>query len=331
VEIKERIRHRFWGWNGLSFNNYMVINKTNTDPPLHWSMWLGGPTLLIINDGFAAYLERGNRFSRVVGAGFPIPYLGARETIRAIVDLRPQVREAQVNAWTNDGIKIFMRVRVECQISPDQAENPASGKLVYPFDKRAVRQAVEFTAVRSRDGKLGEVGWLDGTMGNITGRLSHHISSYHFDELFMQNHSHGQILSPEAMNELLESTNTHLKEAAGVKVLSIQIIEIAIPAEIRQQRLNVWGAKKDSLVSRIHGEAQAYRIRINEETRARAQPDLIVAIAKSLGKVDAAHFPDEPLLMSLSGILDQGLRDPMVQNYMTRGTLDALQRLKDLL
>jgi len=47
--------------------------------------------------------------------------------------------------------------------------------------------------------------------------------------------------------------------------------------------------------------------------------------------VDAAHFPDEPLLMSLSGILDQGLGDPLVQTYMARGTLDALKKLKDLL
>ena len=74
-----------------------------------------------------------------------------------------------------------------------------------------------------------------------------------------------------------------------------------------------------------------YLIRTNEEARARAQRDLIVAIAKSLGQVDAAHFPDEPLLLSLSGILDQGLRDPLVQSYMARGTLDALKKLKDLL
>ena len=330
-EIRERIRHRFWGWNGFSQNNYLVIRSTKLDPPVHWSTWLGGPTFLIINDGYAAYLERCNCFSRVVGSGIPIAYLDARETIRTIVDLRPQVREADVNAWTNDGIKFKIRVRVEFQIDPGPAQKQAKVKLVYPLNADAVRKAVEFTAVRLRDGKFEESDWRDGTVGSINGLLAHHIYSFHFDELFMNNEGHGQILSTQVMNSLLEKANKHLREAAGVRVLSIQIIEIAIPAEIRQQRLNVWGAKKDSMVSRIQGEAQAYKIRTNEEARARAQRDLIVAIAKSLGNVDAAHFPDEPLLMSLSGILDQGLGDPLVQTYMARGTLDALKKLKDLL
>ena len=330
-QIRDRIRHRFWGWNSFSQNNYLVIRSTKLEPPMHWSTWLGGPTFLIINDGFAAYLERSSCFSRVIGAGFPIPYLDARETIRTIVDLRPQVREADVNAWTNDGIKFTIRVRVEFQIDPAAPQNHGKAKLVYPFNPEAVRKAVEFTAVRFRDGKLEESDWRDGTIGSINGLVAHHIYSFHFDELFMNNEGHGQILSTQVMNSLLEKANKHLREAAGVKVISIQIIDIAIPAEIRQQRLNVWGAKKDSLVSRIQGEAQAYKIRTNEEARARAQRDLIVAIAKSLGNVDAAHFPDEPLLMSLSGILDQGLGDPLVQTYMARGTLDALKKLKDLL
>jgi regulator of protease activity HflC (stomatin/prohibitin superfamily) len=331
AEIKERIRHRFWGWNGFSFGNYLVIRSAKLESPTHWSTWLGGPTFLIINDGFAAYLERSSCFSRVVGSGFPIPYLDARETIKTIVDLRPQVREADVNAWTNDGIKFTIKVRVEFQIDPDSPQNHRNIKLVYPCNREAVRKAVEFTAVRFRDGKLEESDWRDGTIGSINGLLAHHIYSFHFDELFMNNEGNGQILSTQVVQSLLEKANKHLREAAGVKVLGIQITDIAIPAEIRQQRLNVWGAKKDSLVSRIQGEAQAYKIRTNEEARARAQRDLIVAIAKSLGNVDAAHFPDEPLLMSLSGILDQGLGDPLVQTYMARGTLDALKKLKDLL
>jgi regulator of protease activity HflC (stomatin/prohibitin superfamily) len=328
-DVRERIRHRFWGLNGFSFNNYLVIRDTKLKPLMHWSTWLGGPTFLIIMDGFAVYLERGNCFSRVVGSGFPIPYMDARETIRAIVDLRPQVREANVNAWTNDGIRVTVKIRVEFQIDP--CTSTGNTKLVFPCNPDAVRKAVQFTAVRFRDGKLEESDWLDGTVGSLNGLVAHHISSYHFDELFMRNEGNGQILSVNAVNMLLEKANKHLRETAGVKLVSIQIIEIAIPAEIRQQRLNVWGAKKDSLVSRIQGETQAYKIRVSQEARARAQCELIAAVARSLGKVDPSHFPDESLLMSLSEVLDQGLRDPIVQTYMARGNLDALKRLKELL
>ena len=61
--------------------------------------------------GFAAYLEYGNTFGRVVGAGVPIPILDNRETIKAVVDLRPQIREFDVNGWTKDGIPTLDTVR----------------------------------------------------------------------------------------------------------------------------------------------------------------------------------------------------------------------------
>jgi regulator of protease activity HflC (stomatin/prohibitin superfamily) len=328
--IRERIWHRLWGWYGFSTKNFMVIKDTKLEPAPIGAPGLVVLTFLVIMDGFAVYLERGNCFSRVVGAGIPIPYLDARETIKAVVDLRPQLREGKVNAWTNDGIKVTLKIRAEIQIVPGALQSTGKVKLAYPFDPRAVRRAVEYTAVRFRDGKLQEVNWDEGAMGSVTGLLARHVSSHHFDELFMSNEGDGQILSPQVMNALLEKSNRQLKETAGTCVKSLQITDIKIPIEIRHQRLDVWAAEKDSLVSRIRGEAQAYRIRTSEEARARAQRDLIVAIAKSLQQVEPSHF-SEPLLLSLSGILDQGLRDPLVQTYMTQGALDSLKRLKELL
>ncbi len=330
-EIKERIWHRLWGLQGLSFYNYIVIKDTQLAPNIQWSTWLGGPTYLIINDGAAVYLERGNRFSRVVGAGFPVPHLNARETIKAVVDLRPQTRRASVSAWTNDGIKVTIKVQVEFQIESNPVRDSSNSKLVYSFDPQAVCKAVEYTAVRMREGKLQEVDWREGTMGSVTGLLAHHISSHRLDELFIRNQGDGQMLSLQVISTLLEKSDKRLREAIGVHVTSLQIIEVSTPSEIRHQRLNVWGAQKDSLITRIQGEAQAYKIRTIEEARAKAQRDLIVAITKSLGRVDDPSRLPEPLLLSLSGILDQGLKDPLVQTYMARETLDALARLKDLL
>lgn len=329
--IRERIWHRLWGcYDLLRFKKFTVINDTKLKPAPHWSTWLGGPTFLVIIDGFAVYLERGNCFSRVVGASIPVPYLDARETIKAVVDLRPQLMEGQVNAWTNDGIKVTLKIRAEVQIIPGAPQITGKVKRAYPFDPQAVRKAVEYTAVRFRDAKFQEVKWDEGAMGSLTGLLARHISSHHFDELFMSNGGDGQILSPQVMSAVLEKANRQLRESAGVGLRSLQITEITIPPEVRHQRLDVWAAEKDSLVSRIRGEAQAFRIRTSEEARARAQRDLIVAIAKSLQRVEPSHFP-EPLLLSLSGILDQGLQDPLVQTYMAQGALDSLKRLKELL
>ena len=329
-EVKERIWHRLWGWHGFfSFQNYMIVKDTKIESSNHWSTWLGGPAFLVIYDGFAAYLERGNCFSRIVGA-FPITYLDPRETMKAVVDLRPQIRDGQVNAWTKDGIRITLKIRVEFQIEPGISQNSSDAKLVYSFNPLAVRKAVEYTAVRLRDGKLQEADWCEGTMGTVTGFIGHHVCSRRMDELFLSNGGGGQVLSPGVITVLIEKANSSLSRDAGVRILSLQITDIVIPQDVRRQRLDVWEAQKDSLVTRIHGEAQAYEIRTNEAALAKAQRDLIVAIAKSLGRVDPSHFP-EPLLLSVSGILEQGLKDPLVQTYMAKGTLDALKRLQDLL
>ncbi|MBI1792678.1 MAG: hypothetical protein HYR70_00620 [Chloroflexi bacterium] len=330
LEVKERIWHRLWGWYGsFSFKNFMVVTDTKLESSNHWSTWLGGPAFLIIYDGFAVYLERGNCFSRVVGAS-SVTYLGARETMKAIIDLRPQIRDGQVNAWTKDGIRIKIKMRVEFQIEPAQSMNSSDAKLVYPFNPIAVRKAVEFTAVRIRDGKLQEADWREGTIGNVTGLVGHHISSCRMDELFLRNGGGAQMLSPGVITGLIEKANIKLTRDAGVRILSLQITDIETSPYVNRQRLDVWEAEKDSLVTRIRGESQAFEIRTNEAVLAKAQRDLIVAIAKSLGKVDSSHFP-EPLLLSVSSILDQGLKDPLVQTYMAKGTLDSLKKLQDLL
>ena len=307
LEVKERIWHRLWGWYGsFSFRNYMVVKDTKLESSNHWSTWLGGPAFLIIYDGFAVYLERGNCFSRVAGAP-SIAYLDPRETIKAIVDLRPQIRDAQVTAWTKDGIKIKIKMRLEFQIEPGTAMNSSDSKLVYPFNSIAVRKAVEFTAVRLRDGNPQEADWCEGTIGNVTGLVGHHISSRRTDELFLKNGGGGQMLSSAIITGLIEQANAGLIRDVGVRILSLQIIDIAISPDVNRQRLDVWEAEKDNLVARIYGEARAYEIRMHEAVLARAQRDLIVAIAKGLEQVDSSHFP-EPLLLSVSNILDQGLK-----------------------
>lgn len=329
-EVRERIWHRLWGWYGLfSSQSSMVIKDTTIKSSNHWSTWLGGPAVLIIYDGFAAYLERGNSFSRVVGA-LPIAYLDPRETIKVVVDLRPQIRDGHISAWTKDGIPVTVKMRVEFQIEPGVSQNISGSNLVYPCNSLAVRKAAEYTAVRLRDGKLEEADWCEGTMGKVTGYVGRHVCSHRLDELFMNNGGTGQMLSPHVISGLIEEANASLSANAGVRILSLQITDLDVPPGIRRQRLDVWEAEKDRLVTRIHGETQAYEIRAKEVAQAKAQRDLIITIAKTLARVDPAHLP-EPLLFSVSGILDQGLHDPLVQTYMAKGTLDALKKLQDLL
>jgi hypothetical protein len=224
-------------------NDSIVVKDVNLAPSNHWSTWLGGPAPLIIYDGFAVYLERGNRFSRVVGAGFPLRYLDTHEIIKAVVDLRPQIHESKVSAWTKDWVKITIGTRVEFQIEAGSPERPSDTQLVYSFNPLAVRKAVECTAVRMQNGKLEESDWREFTVGKTMDLLAHHISSHLLDELLLHNEESGRMLSSEVMKVLIKNANASLKEI-GSQIISLQIINVSIQPSVLPQQLDAGGAKR---------------------------------------------------------------------------------------
>ena len=324
-EVGIRVWNRLWGWHQRLLPKFIIINSTRLDPPDHWSKWLGGPAYLVVYDGFAAYLEYGNRFNAVVGAQVPIRELDPRETIKAIVDLRPQFRNFEVNGWTKDGIKVILGVRVESRIGSNYSPEKDDPRLLYPFDSPSVQRAVEYTAVREHEGKLVEVDWCERVTGRIRGLLAHHITSRRLDELFLTDRGDKQVLSADVLRQLLEEVNNGLRDA-GIHVSNIQITGTQIPEDVYGQRLDVWKSGKDSTVTRIRGEAHAYEIRVGEEARARAQRELILSITRSLAGINPGQYA-EATLLSLSKVLDQGLKDPLVRTFMARDTIALLEEL----
>ena len=319
---------------------YLLIRDVNLDPPNHSATWLGGPALLIVFDGYALYLERGNRFSRIVGAGKNIPFLEIYETIKAIVDLRPQVKIKEYGAWTKDGIRIVIQIRLEFRIKPPASEK-TDEQLVYPYDPAAIRRAVDRTAVRfdHLEKKLVEYDWQEGVWGQAQGILADYVSRHFLDDLFLAKRVAGQIFSSQARAELLQE----LKEKAnslGVDVTDLQITRVAIPEQVNQQRLRFWEAERQKLATITAATAKAYEIRTREKARAEAQRDVIVAVAEGIKKaalsqvvpsqVDPSQLP-ESLLLSLSDILDQGLKDPLTRTYITKETIETLEKLKVLI
>lgn len=150
IEPAKIIRYRLHGkfklpapFTMLFQFKYIMAKEGQLAKSDQWPAWtarnLGGPLLLIVFDGCALYIERGNRFSRVVGPGDKIPFLEWYETIKYVVDLRPKVREDKFDVWTKDGIKIEIRARVESRIGDPKKKDP-EGKLIYPYDPVAVQK-----------------------------------------------------------------------------------------------------------------------------------------------------------------------------------------------
>lgn len=291
---------------------------------------LGGPLTLIVFDGCALYLERGGRFSRVVGPGEKAPFLELHETIKYVVDLRPKVKMDNISAWTKDGINITLTIRIECRIGDPAKKDPASG-LVYPFDPLAVKKAIERYALRwpNPQEEPSEFTWVDAAWGQVTNIFPGYIGSRMLDDILIADRQGGQILSSEA----IENINKKLNQGTnlfGVYVTDLQITKMEIPEEVKKQHKDNWEAERQSIATITDGKAKAFSIRSRERARADAQKDLILAIADGLEKNKSKNFV-EPLLLSLSGVLDESLQDPLTKAYLAKETLDTLEKLQKML
>ncbi len=312
---------------------YIIFKDGMIDKADKWVEWsaqhLGGPITLTVFDGCALYLERGHRFSRVVGPGDQVPFLEWYETIKYIVDLRPKVKVDSFDVWTKDGIKVKCTARITCRVG-DPAKKPDS-ELVYPFDPLAVKKAIERYALRWPNPleEPSEFTWMDAAWGQVTGIVPGYIGSRMLDDLLMAERQSGQILSPETIKDLTGKLN-QATSSFGVYVLDFQIQQIKAPAKVIDQQNENWKAVRQGIATVIDGQAKAFNIRSREKARAEAQRDLILAIADGLEKNASGNYA-EPLLLSLSGVLDQTLQDPLARAYLAGETLDTLEKVRNLL
>ena len=320
--------------NVMTQTMYIIAKDGELEKIDKWTAWmachLGGPLTLIVFDGCALYLERGGRFSRVVGPGEKAPFLELHETIKYVVDLRPKVKMDNISAWTKDGINITLTIRIECRIGDPAKKDPASG-LVYPFDPLAVKKAIERYALRwpNPQEEPSEFTWVDAAWGQVTNIFPGYIGSRMLDDILIADRQGGQILSSEA----IENINKKLNQGTnlfGVYVTDLQITKMEIPEEVKKQHKDNWEAERQSIATITDGKAKAFSIRSRERARADAQKDLILAIADGLEKNKSKNFV-EPLLLSLSGVLDESLQDPLTKAYLAKETLDTLEKLQKML
>jgi hypothetical protein len=274
-----------------------------------------------------------------------MPLLERFERIKEVVDLRPQTKEDTIKPWTKDGIRIKMDIRVEIQINASQTAVLNSSKFRYPFDADAVKSAVEFTSVRLEDGKLQESDWIDSAWGNITGEFAGFVAAHSLDELFLspraESHTNGnhknndpeedmeQLLSREISEQVTNKVSANL-EKNGIKVLNLQITHIEVPEQVRKLRIKYWETVRLKISAQRNSRAEAEHIRARELTHAESQRTMLMTILKRLENVDPKDLT-EPLILSLSGILDQGLDDPIVRPLIAKESFAVLERMRKLL
>lgn len=289
------------------------------DPPDHWATIVGGPVKLNINVGHALYLERGGYFSRVVGQGSA--FLDWDERISAAVNVGPRNEEISVTAWTKEGIKVVVNAKGEYFLGHARTEYEEN--ILIPYDPESIRKAVEYTFRSGREANE----WLKSATGQTIGILGAYISNHFLDDLFLKDNNTFTLLSNANVSELLTTINAKL-QGYGVYLSNFQITEVILPPKVEKQRLKIWGANHKNFAVVTNGEVKAYQIRMREKARAEIQRDLIFTLTNGLDRIDSTNFP-EPLLLSLSALLDQSIKDPMVRANMAKESLETLEKMQE--
>ena len=328
---------------------YIMFKKVEDFDQNHRAYWFGGPALLIIYDGLAVYVERGNKFSRVLGPGLPAPVLEHYEKIKAVVDLRPKIKEGVVEAWTKDGVQVKANVQAEVQIfSSEEAkkrsvileEGQDATNLVYPYDANSVKKVVEGIAVGidNETKELFEKIWHDAAIGSITGSIKAYISRHSLNELITGDESSPQLLSFQISDKLSSELENGLRNNNGVQLLDLQITGFT-PAdeEIKEKLEEYWEEKEKQTETIRKGNAKAQNIRIKQNAYTVAYQDFLNMRIDQLRETDQDNNrvdienSTEATLMLLTQMFSESSSDPLQGSLIAREMLTTLNILREQL
>jgi hypothetical protein len=169
--------------------------------------------------------------------------------------------------------------------------------------------------------------WLKSATAQTQGILGAYISKHFLDDLFLKDNNNFTLLSNANVNELLTSINAKLQEY-GVYLSNFQIVEVILPKKVKEQRLKIWGTNHENIAVVTKGELKALQIRMREKARAEMQRDLILTLANGLDRIDSNNFP-EPLLLSISALLDRSMKDPLVRANLAKESLETLEKMQE--
>jgi regulator of protease activity HflC (stomatin/prohibitin superfamily) len=282
---------------------------------------VGGPGKAVIRPGHAVIFQRHGEITQIRGPG--LVNMGRHEEVRDIVQLKPMWHsETLENVLTKDRIPLRITFGVGFQIEPKSEVHkrtpdggssdpvtltPVLSDAAYTVYEGSIRKAVFDTA---GDWKITTFGFAENLLRDI-------VATYDFDQIFEEKDEPDDADGPRRFDpddrtirkieeEILER---HKKIAPtwGVHTRSVDIKIIELPKEAQEQMLYWWRtgwesrialtiaeANKQATITKGEGEAKALDVR--EIARARAQTQMIMAIAKGFSRLSTA---DRQVLMEL--------------------------------
>ena len=275
---------------------------------------IGGPAWLLVAEHNAALIERGAKFSRIVGPGYT--FLRAHERVRGAVDLQIQQRRSREKSLTKDGIPVELDVDLIFRITEKNLPGDAPPEPPHPlrlrhrirkklglrvptafleaskphrFSREAVRRAIYETAIFSPDQAPD---WTRSFANVRAGDVGEQMAEKRLDELS----------SPEDpdLHPMREMVDTGLEVARkigatqGIDLIDVHAGVIEMPDDIKklieEQRIGNWQVEWRRRAMQLKAEGEARALQSMEEARAEAQANMIQALTEGF-RIATANDP----------------------------------------
>ena len=259
---------------------------------------IGGPGTLSIKSGHAVVTERGSYFAQMLGPGDHV--LPAFERVRNVIDLRPIAQSGLEVALTKDGVPVRAEVNTTIKIMPHVPNEvdpppppPSMGTVLrhlvgrrarstaaqpLPVSPEALRMATY--EVHTNPTLSTKISWSGAAHGAVTGDVRDALAGRLLDQIFAPDEP---AANPRRdISQHLEKSGKDLLAKRGIELVSSSFGNIAVPAEITEQRHRNWQViwDKESAIVKSDGEADGILQR--ELARAEAQVEFIQAVVQAI-------------------------------------------------
>ncbi len=185
---------------------------------------LGAPAIVVIENGLAAVFERSGKFSRVHGPG--IVYTRRFERVVHVIDLRPQLRQAEIrDIQTRDGLKFHIKpLWVLFQVATEYPQ-----RADYGYSEQAVLDLVYRGGLLYNE-KGEPVEWGRRVLGMVEYHLRQVAAQYDLLDLVQGDRERNARQS--FLQEVTVAARSELQRR-GVYLVGIDVGDVEVPGEIR--------------------------------------------------------------------------------------------------
>jgi regulator of protease activity HflC (stomatin/prohibitin superfamily) len=307
----------------------------------------GAPVVVLVKPYNALVLERGGEVTRIEGAG--MVKLQQHETVKAVVDLRPQGGKFELTALTKDNVPLTVSGSTSFRIESWQEarDRGDEGDLEtrgftgvisgpYPVYRRTLYRAIY--------GVGSGADWKSQSVGNARGKIGAAIRDLLLDEIFVVDEDERVSMERSVLQDIVDQARPKAVKSGhswGVTVKGVGIGSIEMPKEAQEEFLRRWGALWRGWRALVEAEAKrraAVTEARSEQEAIRLQADAKKwkVITEAQAKSEAAAHESEAAVRKAQAESDarriqaraEAEAEALFFEYMTRALDKALGREK---